>query len=58
MISKAQLEKLYSDVEKERDIAYKKLQEVKRLHEECEDEYQARNSMLYSLKRMIELKSD
>ena len=55
-LKKAELEKLHETISKERDIAHEKLNKVKKLHEEVEEEYNARTGMVYAIERLIALK--
>lgn len=56
-MNKKELQELHQKVSAERDIAEKKLREVEKLHEEVEEEYNARSGMLFSIERLINLKN-
>jgi hypothetical protein len=55
-MEKKELEQLHDRVSKERQIAEKKLREAKKLHEECEEEFNARTGFLYAIERLLNLK--
>ena len=55
-MNKKELQDLHKRVSAERDVAEKKLRDVEKLHEEVEEEYNARSGMLFSIERLINLK--
>ena len=57
-MNKQELEKLHKKVSAERDVAEKKLNEVKQLHEEIEEEYNARCGFLFCIERLLKLQEN
>ena len=57
-MNKQELEKLHKKVSAERDVAEKKLNEVKQLHEEVEEEYNARCGFLFCIERLLKLQEN
>ena len=57
-MNKKELKELHKRVSAEKDVAERKLSEVKQLHEEVEEEYNARCGFLYSIERMLNLQEN
>ena len=57
-MNKKELNELHKRVSAEKEIAEKKLNEVKQLHEEVEEEYNARCGFLYCIERLLKLQEN
>lgn len=57
-MNKKELQELHKKISAEKEIAEKKLQEVERLHEEVQEEFNARSGMLFSIERMLNLQEN